>query len=184
MDHTICYRFERDDYIAMLRASRSIGPLGRLGRWGRAALFGLLAAALVIVYSYDSLWGVPWLVLGVCAIVFVMATLVAPLGQHLGELLLARWMFPRYSIAGKDVTLELDDHDIRSKAGGNEGRVSWRSIVRAIETKDGLYLALSRVELIVIPRRVLPSADAFAELARAVREKLRANIAAASRAGL
>jgi YcxB-like protein len=159
----------------MLRASRSIGLFGRLGRWGRASLFGLLAVALVIVYGHDALWGVPWLVLGVCAVVFVMAILVAPAGEYLGELLLARWMFPRYSIADKDVTLELDEQDIRSKAGGNEGRVSWRSIVRIIETEDGLYLALSRAELIAIPRRALPSADAFADLARQIREQVRAN---------
>ena len=177
MNHTISYRFGRNDYIAMLRANRSIGPLGRLGRWGRAILFGLLATALVIVYSYDALWGVPWLVLGATAIVFVMVVLVAPAGEYLGELLLARWMFPRYSIADKDVTLELDEQDIRSKIGGNEGRLSWRSIVRVIETPDGLYLALSRAELIAIPRRALPSADAFADLARQMREKVRASAA-------
>jgi hypothetical protein len=177
MDHTISYRYGRNDYIAMLRASRSIGPLGRLGRWGRAMLLGLLVVALVIVYSYDAVRSVPWLVLGVCAIVFVMAFLVAPFGEYLGELVLARWMFPRYSIADKDVTLELGDHDIRSKAGGNEGRVSWRSIVRVIETRDGLYLALSRAELIAIPRRAVPSTDAFADLAREVREKVPATVA-------
>jgi hypothetical protein len=182
MDHTIAYRYGRNDYIAMLRASRSTGPLGRLGRWGRGVLLGVLAAVLVIVYSYDALWGVPWLVLGIAAIVFALAVLVAPLGEYLGELLLARWMFPRYSIADRDVTLELDDHDIRTKADGNEGRVSWRSIRRVIETDAGLFLALSRAELIVIPRRALPSADDFADLAREVHEKLRANVDAA-RAG-
>jgi len=41
MDHAIAYRYGRKDYIAMLRASRSVGPLGRLGRWGRAVLLGL-----------------------------------------------------------------------------------------------------------------------------------------------
>jgi hypothetical protein len=50
MDHTISYWYGRNDYIAMLRACRSIGPLGRLGRRGRAALLGLLATALVIIH--------------------------------------------------------------------------------------------------------------------------------------
>jgi hypothetical protein len=179
MDHTIAYRYGRNDYIAALRASRSTGPLGRLGRWGRAVLLGLLAAALVIVYSYDALWGIPWLVLDIAAGVFLLAALVAPLGEYLGELLLARWMFPRYSIADQDVTLALDDHDIRSQAGGNEGRVAWRSIGRVIETDAGLFLAVSRAELIAIPRRALPSADAFTDLAREVREKVRHNVDAA-----
>jgi hypothetical protein len=41
MDHTIAYRYGRKDYIAMLRAGRSVGPLGRLGRWGRGVLLGV-----------------------------------------------------------------------------------------------------------------------------------------------
>jgi hypothetical protein len=74
-----------------------------------------------------------------------------------------------------DVTLELDDQDVRSKVGENEGRISWRSIARVIETKDGLFLALSRAELLAVPKRALPSADAFADLARHVRAKIEAS---------
>ncbi|HWZ11056.1 MAG TPA: YcxB family protein [Xanthobacteraceae bacterium] len=177
MDYTITYRFGPHDYIALIRASRSIGPLGRLGRWGRAALFGLLIVGLVIAFSYDSLWGAPRLLLTVAAIVFVMVTLVARVGEYLGERLMARWVFPRYSIANKDVTLELGEQGIRSKTGGNEGRMSWSSFVRIIETHDGLFLALSRAELLGVPRRALPSTDAFADFARYVRGKVGASAA-------
>jgi hypothetical protein len=52
MEQTIAHRFGPDDDIALLRASRSIGPLGR---WGRAALFGLLIGGLAVAFSYDSL---------------------------------------------------------------------------------------------------------------------------------
>jgi hypothetical protein len=52
--------------------------------------------------------------------------------------------------------------------------------VRVIETEDGLFLALSRAELIAIPKRALSSADAFADLAREVREKVRASVDASS----
>ena len=95
----------------------------------------------------------------------------------LGERLMARWLFPRYSIANKDVTLEFGDQDVRSRVGGNEGRISWRAFVRVIETKDGLFLALSRAELLAVPKRALPTADAFAGLARQVRAKLDVSIA-------
>ena len=175
MDYTITYRFGPHDYIALIRASRSIRPLGRLGRWGR--LFGLLIAGLVIAFSYDSPWGAPWLLLTVAAIVFVMVTLAARVGEYLGERLMARWVFPRYSIANKDVTLELGEQGIRSKTGGNEGRMSWSSFVRIIETHDGLFLALSRAELLGVPRRALPSTDAFADFARYVRGKVGASAA-------
>ncbi len=177
MEQTIAYRFGPDDYIAMLRASRSIGPLGRLGRWGRAALFGVLIGGMVIVFSYDTLLAAPGLVVAAATVVFALVTAVAPLGEFLAERLMARWLFPRYSFANKDVTLELGEQDIRSKVGGNEGRISWRSILRVIETKDGLFLALSRAELIQVPRRALPSAAAFADLAGQVRGKVAASVA-------
>ena len=171
MEQTIAYRFGPDDYIALLRASRSIGPLGC---WGRAALFGLLIGGLAVAFSYDSLSAAPWLVLVVCAIVFVPVTLVAPIGEYLGEQLMARWLFPRYSFANKDVTLWLGEQDVRSRVGGIEGRMSWRSIQRVIETREGLFLALSRAELLQVPRRALPSAEAFADLAGRVRTKVAA----------
>jgi len=177
MEQTIAYRFGADDYIALLRASRSIGRFGRLGRWGRAALFGVLMGGLVIVFSYDSLRAAPGLVLGVGAVAFALMTPVAPVGEYLAEQLMARWLFPRYSFADKDVTLELGEQGIRSRVGGNEGRISWRSIIRVIETKDGLFLALSRAELLQVPRRALPSGAAFADLARQVRTKVAAPVA-------
>jgi hypothetical protein len=174
MEQTIAYRFGPDDYIALLRASRSIGPLGR---WGRAALFGVLIGGLVIVFSHDTLLAAPALVLVAATVVFALVTAVAPIGEYLAERLMARWLFPRYSYANKDVTLELGEQDIRSRIEGSEGRISWRSIQRVIETKDGLFLALSRAELIQVPRRALPSAAAFADLAGQVRTKVAASIA-------
>ena len=176
MDQTIAYRFGPDDYIALLRAGRSIGPLGRLGRWGRAGLFGVLIGGLVIVFSYDTLLAAPRLVLVAATIVFAVVTPVAPIGEYLAERLMARWLFPRYSFANKDVMLELGEQDIHSRIEGSEGRISWRSITRVIETRDGLFLALSRAELIQVPRRALPSAAAFADLAGRVRAKVAASI--------
>jgi hypothetical protein len=175
MEQTIAYRFGPEDYVAVLRASRSVGPFGRLGRWGRAMLFGLLIAGLAIAFGRDSASNAPGAVLVAGAVVFAVVTLVAPIGEYLGERLMVRWWFPRYSVANKDVTLEFGDQDLRSKVGGNEGRISWRSIVRVIETRDGLFLALSRAELLAVPERALPSAEAFAGLARQVRAKVGAS---------
>jgi hypothetical protein len=185
MDQTISYRFGPDDYTALARARRSIGPLGRFGTWGRGMrlglLLGLLGAGQWVVSRYDLLWVDPRHVLIVGALLFVFTlavmTLVAPVGERLAERVAERWHFPRSSIANKDVTLEFGDKGIRSKVGGIEGRFSWPSFVRAIETKDGLFLALSRNELLAVPKRALPSADAFAGLLRQVRARLDASIA-------
>jgi hypothetical protein len=74
MERTIAYRFGPNDYIALLRASRSIGPLGR---WGRAALFGGLIGGRVIVFSHDTLLAAPGLVLVATVIGFALVTPVA-----------------------------------------------------------------------------------------------------------
>jgi hypothetical protein len=177
MDHTITYRFGSADYIALVRARRSIGPFGRLGRWGRAVLFGLLIVGLLIVFSSDTVLQAPWLALAVGAVAFVLMVLAARLGEYLGERMMARWWFPRYSVADKDVTLEFDDEGLHSTVGGIEGRVPWRAITRVFETKDYLLLALSRAEMIAVPVRALASADAFAGLARYVRTKVDATTA-------
>jgi hypothetical protein len=184
MDQTISYRFGPDDYSALVRARRSIGPLGRLGSWGRGMrlglLLGLLGAGQWVISHYDLLWVDPWRVLIVGTILFVfmlvLMILVAPVGEHLSEWVATRWHFPQSSIANKDVTLEFGDQGVRSKVGGIEGRFSWPSFVRVIETEDGLFLALSRAELLAVPRRALPSADAFAALVRQVRARLDASI--------
>jgi hypothetical protein len=185
MDQTISYRFGRDDYSALVRARRSIGPLGRLGTRGRGLrlglLLGLLGAGQWVVSRFDLLWVDPWHVLIVGTILFVfmllLMILVAPVGERLGDWAAARWQFPQSSIANKDVTLEFGEEGIRSKVGGVEGRFSWPSFARVIETRDGLFLALSRTELLAVPRRALPSAEAFAGLVRQVRARLDASTA-------
>jgi hypothetical protein len=172
MDHTVTYRFGPADCVALIRARRSIGRFGRLGPWGRAGLLGLSVVGLVIVFSYDAVLGAPWLMLAVCAALFVLMVLAARLGEDLGERLMARWWFPRYSVANKDVTLRFDHEGTHTTVGGMAGRVSWRAIARVFETKDFLLLAVSRAEMLVVPRRALASADAFADLVRYARAKV------------
>jgi hypothetical protein len=58
-----------------------------------------------------------------------------------------------------------------------EGRISWPSIVRILQTTDYLFLALSRAEMLVVPKRATPSADAFTDLARYVRGKVDTSVA-------
>ena len=172
MDHTVTYRYGRDDYIALLRAQRSRSLLGRLGRWGRYACFALFFVVLInlldiLSRSFD--WSVDLITSGV---VFLVMLLAAPLGEFLGEHALSRWIFPRYSMANKDITLTFGEDGIHSKYGGMEGRIPWQSVVHILETKDYLFLSISRAEMILVPRRALPSPDAAAELAHYIRSKV------------
>jgi hypothetical protein len=174
MDHTVTYRFGRADYIALLRAQRSLSALNRFGRWGRYAGFGLFFVVLInldniLSWSFD-----PAVDLTMSVIVFVLIVLVAPLGEFLADRLLSLWIFPRFSVANKDVTLTFADDGIRTQHGGMEGKIPWSSVKRLLQTKDHLFLSVSRAENVVVPRRALPSDDAAAELGNYIRSRLNA----------
>ena len=172
VDHTVSYRFGRDDYIALLRAHRSLSLLGRFGRWGRYACFGVFFVVLINLINYELWLDEPTVALILSAIIFVIAILVAPIGEFLAERGLALWIFPRLSTANKDCTLAFDDDGIRSQYGDIEGRLPWRVITRIVETKDHFFLPISRMEMIVVPKRALPSPDAAAEFGHYIRSKI------------
>jgi hypothetical protein len=173
MDHTVTYRFGRRDYIAALKANRALSMLGRFGRWGRYACFALFFVVLINLINIGS-WSFDVVTLIVSAIMFVVMLIVAPLGEATADQLLSRLRFPQLSVANKECTLVFGEEGIRSNYGGIEGRVPWRAIVRILETNDYLLLVISRAEVILVPQRALPSADAAAELAHYIRAKVEA----------
>jgi hypothetical protein len=160
MDHTVTYHFGRRDYIALLQGNRALGLLGRFGRWGRYASFALFVVVLlnllnIFSWSFDM---VTFLI--VSAVMFVIVLVAAPIGEFIADRLLSLWVFPRLSVAEKDCTLVFGEDGIRSKYGDIEGRVPWRSIVRIMDAKEYIYLTISRAEMILVPKRALPSPDA------------------------
>ena len=173
MGHTVTYRYGRDDYIALLRAQRALGPLGRFGRWGRYACFALFLVVIVDLINYEGTWSQPLVVtLVVSGLLFVIAMLVAPIGEFLADQFLGRWMFPRHSVANKDVTLEFADDGVHSRYSVMQGLIPWPSINRIFDTEDHIFLSISRAEMMVVPKRALPSADAAAELQHYIRSKI------------
>jgi hypothetical protein len=178
MDHTVTYRFGRSDYIALLRMQRTRGLFGPLGRWDRYALFALLLVVLFNLLDVSSGSFDPPVALMTSGLAFAALFLAAPLGEFLGERALARWIFPRFSQANKDLTLTFGDDGIRSKYAGMEGTVPWKSVLGVLETDNCLYLPISRAEMIVVPGRALPSANAAMELAHYIRSKVAASATA------
>ncbi len=173
MDHTVSYRFDRADYIALLRAQRAVGVLTRrFGRWGRYACFGLFFVALINLNIILSWSFNPVVDLLASVIAFVIIVLVAPVGEWLGERLLSLCIFPRYSVADKELTITFADDGIRSQYSGMEGKLPWSSVVGIYQTDDYLFLSISRAEMIVVPRRALPSPGAAVELAHYIRSKV------------
>jgi hypothetical protein len=180
MHHTVSFHYGWPDFFAMQRAHFSLSPLGRLGRWRKY----LFAAAMVLLYNLENLLSRSFdLVtdLIVSAILLPTAVLGAVIGEFAAKIFFAVWtkfLFPRLSVANKDCTLTFGEEGIASKYGDIEGRFPWRLITNVLETKDYFFLSISRMEMILVPRRALPSEDAAAELAAYIRSKVAAAPAA------
>jgi hypothetical protein len=172
MGHLITYRYGPGDYIALLRAQRSLGPLERFGRWGRYVCFALLFVIVIDLFDYEIWSNNPMIGAIVSGILFLMFVLLAPVGEFIAERALALWIFPRHSMANKDITLEFGDDGVCSKYSGMEGRIPWRAIRRMLDTRDHLFLFGSRAESMVVPKRALPSPDTVAELAHYIRSNI------------
>jgi hypothetical protein len=180
MDHTVIYRYGWRDYVALQRAHFSLSPLGRLGRWRKY----LFAVVMVLFFNLANvLWWSFDLVTDLTASVVAFPTIVlgAVIGEFVGKALLALWarlLFLRLSVANQDCMHTFGEEGITSKYGDIEVRLPWRSIKNVLETKDHLFLSISRREMIFVPRRALPSDKAAAAVARYIRS----NVAAASAA--
>jgi hypothetical protein len=180
MDRTVTYRYGWPDYFALQLAHFSLSPLGRLGRW-RKYIFGAVFVVIfnVMVITSESFDLVIDLI--VSAVAFVAGFLGAVIGEFASKMffvLYTKFLFPRLAIANKESTLTFGEAAITSKYGDIEGRIPWRSITRVVERKDYLFLSISRMEMILVPRRALPSDDAAAELATYIKSKVAAAAAA------
>jgi hypothetical protein len=180
MDNTVTYRYGWQDYFAMQQALFSLSLLGRLGRWRKYLFAAVMTVFLSLVNLLSSSFD-----LVIDLVVSVVGFLAALLGAAIGELLsrfffvqYTKFLFPRLSVANKDCTLTFSEEGIRSKYGDIEGRLPWRSISNVLATKDYLFLSISRMEMLLVPRRALPSDDAAAALATYIRSKIAAASAA------
>jgi hypothetical protein len=175
MDQTVTCRFGLDDYVALVRTARLLGPLGRrLGRWGRNAVFTAVASTAAIIF-YIALEGVsmPFVLIFVAALyglIFAASLLI----DAVLERPWLRRVYRRFSVADKDVTLHFGDDRIRISFAGFESTIQWPSIKHLIETKTHVFLFLGRVEGIVVPLRAVGSSEKLGALAGAIRARLAA----------
>lgn len=178
MSYTLAYTYSYEDFVALVRAKRSLGPIGRLGPAAPYLVVGALYAMTFIlmrVWSGDSLADLleidtlAALLIGVpVVIVLVWLVNVAFLG------LVYRPVFKRFAIANKEIAVTLDDAGAKWTAGGLIGQCSWSSVERSVETDDYVFLFFSKVEGLPLPRRAMKSEREFRALAKYVRDHVNA----------
>lgn len=170
------YQFNRADYLALSKAMAR--PLWRL-RLGLLLIcvmmiIGLLLLAtkdwadfLVVLQDLVSMRRVP-------APIYVVLGLFLGLGVFAPQL--RRWQAMRiYSwnaIADREVELEITEDAVRLTGPGRDARMDWPLVRKVILSPQYLFLAVSRREAIVLPRRAFTTPGEFEAITALARRKV------------
>ncbi len=156
------YRLEFADYLALGRARERLGPLRG---WGRVLRYPVWIALFLATLWWMDGFGAPlsvylsWPVLKWLLAIPVMIFLIDLIFRQV----VYRWVFSRYAVAGKEAVVTLDEAGIAWTLGPVTGSAPWSSIVASVATPEHVFLFLSRIEAITLPRRGLQEGD-FAAL--------------------
>jgi hypothetical protein len=86
---------------------------------------------------------------------------------------ISQWIcFRRLALANKEMELTITDDGIHFVTSASTGTVPWQAIKRVVENKRGLYLAVSKLEAVLIPRRAASDAD-FSRMRDQIEQRLR-----------
>jgi hypothetical protein len=166
---SLTYTYGYDDFVALVRAKRTLGPMGRFG-W--VSPYVVVSALYVVLVAAGFAWdGVPvsrllegqnllMLLAGMLVVIAIVAAI-----DFVFLYWLYRLVFRRYALANREITITLEDDRIKWSSGAFAGECAWSGIKRMVETKDRLFLFISKVEAIVLPRRAVASDAEFRSIA-------------------
>ena len=159
--YDLTYVMERRDFVALTFALTRPSP-GRLVRSIVLAIMVFTAAYAIGNGTHAATLLERPLELAVLAgyeLLFIL--LIFFLLRWLYLWVAASTVFGRNAAAGKRMRFEIDDDTI---VGGQEGistTVRWLAVVRLIERPDYLFIALSRREAMILPRRAFGDQATF-----------------------
>jgi hypothetical protein len=171
------YTFLVADYRAFLAARRQLYPIkGALWRWRYA-----LVPAITLIVGGAMAWsdGVPLRRLLSTEVVLAFAPIIAGLVVCLvlvdliSDRVLTPWIFRRFAMANQPVDVVIDDEGLAWTSGGIRGSLLWSRFGRAVEAGNAMFLFISKVEAITLPRRAFASPEEFAALTLYAKEKVR-----------
>jgi hypothetical protein len=159
------YTFSRDDYLALVNVTRR-------SSWRlRAILVVMWLAVFVLIMGLTSeSWTqftqalhdivtfneVPFFVylplLAGLVLIAIMPSLT---------MLRAMRLYGGFAIADQDIAIVLDEAGVTTTGPGRQARMEWSYIKRVIVRPSHLFLAISKREAVVVPRRAFASEAEF-----------------------
>jgi hypothetical protein len=159
----LSYVMERDDFVALTRLMSRRTP--------QRIVLEALIFAVIIVGAYFAGAGSSALTLPAYPAEFAAAIAVG-IAVWFGTLFPLRWLqlrlmagaaYRRNAAAGKTVTFDIDSVAIVGGIPGVMTTLNWSAVTRLIETPDRLFIAISRREALILPRRAFPDAAAYGQ---------------------
>ena len=172
----VTFKMDRADYVALCLAMR------RKARWRVAAeatgaLLIVPAAMLVATAgnfdaSLSALRAIatlhaPWWIYPI-----ILAAPLLVVQQRLLIALKAGRAYRRYAIADREMRHSFETDGLETILTNFESWISWHAIESIIETSDHLFLAISRREALILPRRAFTSDTDYQRLTGFVRARI------------
>lgn len=146
------------DYRALMRAKRSLGPLGRHAWIVRYLAVAVIFAAFVAWFGNFSVPVSAYLHWDVLRWVLLLVLFV-PAVDLFFDHVVGRWAFSRFAAANRLIDIAVDEAAIAWSVGAWSGRFEWPGVVDTVLTPDYVFLFLGKIEAITIPQRGIVSGD-------------------------
>ena len=153
----LTYVMQRGDFVALTRALSRRNLLASALLIGGASVLGyLIGAGGHFVAPPDS--KVFWIT--VALDIAILLVVLFPL-RWLYLWFAAAAIYRRNAAADKTMRFDINDDTITGGMPGMSTTLTWANVTRLIETPDRLFVAISRREAMILPRRAFPDAAAY-----------------------
>lgn len=155
----ITYRFERHDFVAMTRALTHRPFRRRL-----VMIVAWIAVFLIFLFFFTGSVGRFQSTLVTFSLQYAPALLIFALAVLFGHhfwAMTAAWVFKNNALANRDVELSFGQSGVEGGTTEVRYKIGWEAVKKIIETNTHLFLALSKREAVIVPRRAFSSDDAY-----------------------
>ena len=171
MTHAITYNLGFDDYLAAARARAAAGRFGRHARWLRYLVVVAAFLAIMIGQTISDGGSVTAMLqdaqsVGLIVGGAVMMVLVCLVIDLVFDRVVLRWSFGRFAMANAAFAVTLDAEGVHYSASSVSGTLGWPRVRRVDVTPDYIFLFMSKIEVMALPRRAFATESAFTEAAR------------------
>lgn len=175
------YTMQRRDYVALSTTMSKKPPIRTLVE----IAFYVVVVLMTVLVATGSLEAAssglrtlltlraPWWVYPILGVTPLLMLFHA---QIMG--LIAALIYKRNAIADREMVLDFTSEGIEGGVTDLYSRIGWNAVRKLIETPTHLFVAISRREALIVPRRALPHEDDYRTLLGFIRARAAANLGA------